>query len=95
MTGLPRAGAFSKPHDYKQNVQKMRGLPKKWVLTGKQFEDFRKKNQKFHSSHGDQTKGTTRPQGQKFNMNPCKQDEINWSKIEQIIQIKTVGTLQE
>ena len=31
---LPRAGAFSKPHDYKQNVQKMKGLLKKWVSTG-------------------------------------------------------------
>ena len=26
---LPRAGAISKPHDYKQNVQKMKGLLKK------------------------------------------------------------------
>ena len=26
--GLPRAGANSKPHRYKQNVQKMKDLPK-------------------------------------------------------------------
>ena len=26
---LPRAGAVSKPHDYKQKVQKMKGLLKK------------------------------------------------------------------
>ena len=41
--GLPRAGANSKPHHYKQKVQKMKDLPKTWVRTGKQFEDFRRK----------------------------------------------------
>ena len=56
MTGLPRAGAISRPHDNKQNVQKMKGLQKKRVLTEKQFEDFRQKIQKFHSSHGKQNK---------------------------------------
>ena len=43
LAGLPRAGANSKPHRYKQKVQKMKGLPKTWVLRGKQFEDFRRK----------------------------------------------------
>ena len=28
LAGLPRAGANSKPHDYNQKVQKMKGLPK-------------------------------------------------------------------
>ena len=28
LAGLPRAGANSKPHRYKQNVQKMKDLPK-------------------------------------------------------------------
>ena len=32
-----------KAHRYKQKVQKMKGLPKTWVLRGKQFEDFRRK----------------------------------------------------
>ena len=50
LTWLPRAGAKSKPHNYKQKVQKMGGLPKTWVSTGKQFEDFtRKKEQKQKS----------------------------------------------
>ncbi len=26
---------------------------------------------------------------------PCKQEEINWSKLEKSIQIETVGTLQD
>ena len=47
LAGLPCASAFSKPHDYKQNVQKMKGLLKKCVLTGKQFEDFRQKSSKI------------------------------------------------
>ena len=43
LAGLPCAGSKSKPHHYKQKVQKMKGLPKTWVLRGKQFEDFRRK----------------------------------------------------
>ena len=40
----PRAGANSKPHYYEQKVQKMKDFPKTWILTGKQFEDFRQKD---------------------------------------------------
>ena len=40
--GLPRAGANSKPHHYKQKWQKMKDLPKIWVSTWKPFEDFRR-----------------------------------------------------
>ena len=40
--GIPHKGKNSKPHHYKKKVQK-RDLPKAWVLTGKQFEDFRRK----------------------------------------------------
>ena len=69
LAGLPRAGAISKPHDYKENVQKMKDLLKKWVSTRKQFENFKPKKQKIPSSHGEQNKRTTRPQGQKLNMN--------------------------
>ena len=43
LAGLPRAGANSEPHHYKQKVEKMKDIPKTWVLTGKQFEDFRRK----------------------------------------------------
>ena len=42
LAGLPRAEASSKPHQYKQNVQKISDLRKIWVLSGKQFEDFRR-----------------------------------------------------
>ena len=69
LAGLPRAGAFLKPHDYKQNVQKMKGLLKKWVLTGKGLNFQTKKNQKIQSSHGEQNKRTTRLRGQKLNKN--------------------------
>ena len=46
LAGLPRAGANSKPHHYEQKVQKMKDIPKTWVLTGKQFDDFRRKKNK-------------------------------------------------
>ena len=47
---LPRAGANSKAHHYKQNVQEMKDLPKTWVLTGKEFQDFRRKKEQKHYS---------------------------------------------
>ena len=31
LAGLPPVGAKSKPHDYKQKIQKMKDLPKTWV----------------------------------------------------------------
>ena len=45
LPGLPRAGANSKPHHYKQNVQKLTDPSKTWVLTGKHFKDFRRKKE--------------------------------------------------
>ena len=50
LAGLPRAGASSKPHRLKQNVQKYSDLSKTWVLRGKQFTDFRQKNETFIST---------------------------------------------
>ena len=47
LAGRPRAGPNSKPHDFKQKVQKTKGFPKTWVLTGKQVEDFRRKKNTF------------------------------------------------
>ena len=67
LAGLPRAGAISKPHDYKQNVQKMNGLQKKWVLTGKQFEDFRQKKIKNSTPPMEKkTKKQQDPQGKNW-----------------------------
>ena len=50
LAGLPSAGANSKPNHYKQKVQKMKAIPKTWVLTGKQFEVFRRKKEQEHYS---------------------------------------------
>ena len=49
MTRLPRAGAISKPHDYKQNVQKMKKLLQKMSFNAEQFEIFKPKKQKIQS----------------------------------------------
>ena len=50
LAGLPFLGFISTPFYYKQKVQKMKDLPKTWVLTEKQFEEFRrKKEQKQYS----------------------------------------------
>ena len=60
LAGLPRAGANSKPHRYKQNVQKRKDLPKTWVLGGQQGEDFRrkKKNRNIILDLSKKTSGT-------------------------------------
>ena len=59
-----------------QKVQKMKDLPKTWVLTGKQFENFSpKKIKKIQFSLGEQNKGTTRPQRKKLNMNHVAKKE--------------------
>ena len=43
LAGLPRAGANTMPHDDEQKYKKMNNLSTKRVLTGKQFEEFRRK----------------------------------------------------
>ena len=95
LAGLPRAGAISKPHDYKQNLQKMKDLLKKWVLTGKQFEDFRQKSSNIPLlSRRTKQKNHNTPRA-KTEYKTGSHDEINWSKIEKSIQNKTVRTLQD
>ena len=61
LAGQLRAGANSKPHHYKEEVEKMKDIPKTWVLTGKQFEDFRRKKEQEHYSPS--FKKTSRTQG--------------------------------
>ena len=86
----PPAGAVSKPLDYKHNIQKMKGLlkMKKRVLTGKQFEGFRQKIQKFHSSHGEQNKSTTRHWRRKLNMNQVARKKLTGAKLKKAFGIK-------
>ena len=74
LTRLPRAGANSKPNHYKQKVQEMKAIPKTWVLTGKQFEVFRRKKKNkniiltFQKPQWD-----TRALEQSTEYRPCKQ----------------------
>ena len=46
LAGPPHAGANSKPHHYKQKVQKMEGLPEK-AFTEKPFDDIRQNEINF------------------------------------------------
>ena len=87
LAGLRRAGAFSKPHDYKQNVQKKKGFLKKWVLTGKQFEDFRQKSSQIPLLPR-RTKKTTTPQGRKLNMNQVATTKLSQAKLKKAFRIK-------
>ena len=57
---LPRVGANSKPHHYKQKVQKLKDLPKTRVLRGKQFKDFRRKKKHIILGLSKKPSGTQR-----------------------------------
>ena len=45
LAGILSAGANSKPHNYKQRLQKIGGLPENMGFKEKQCEDFRQKKQ--------------------------------------------------
>ena len=47
----------------------MKGILRKWVLAENSLKISNQKKRKIQSSHGEQNKRTTRPQGQKLNMN--------------------------
>ena len=76
-------------------VQKMKDLPRTWVLTGKQFENFRPKKSKIPVLAWRKKQKKHKTPKKKTEHGPCKQEEINWSKLEKSIQIQTVGTLQD
>ena len=83
------------PHDYNQNVQKMKGLLKKRVLTGKQFEKFSEKSSKNPLLTRRTKEKNQKTPREKTESEPCSQEEITWSKTEKGIQNKTVRTLQD
>ena len=68
---LPIAGKNSEPQHYEQKVQKQKDLPKTWVLTGKQFEDFRRKKTETLFSTSQKTQCNTRPLNRIFEYGPC------------------------
>ena len=81
VTGLLHAGAVSKPHHYKQNVQKMKGLLKKraWTENSLKFSGLKAKISTPPMEN--KTKDPQEPKG-KAEHEPCRQEEINWSEIE-------------
>ena len=67
-----RAGANSKPHHYKQNVRKTKDTPTPWVLTGKRFEDFRRKEeQKRNFQPFKNSQWNTWPLNTRYSSNFC------------------------
>ena len=91
---LSRAGANSRPHHYKQKVQKMKDPSKTWVLTGKLFEDFRRKKNKNESLDlSKKPSGTDGSCTQLLNRDlVTRQNKL--TKIEKYFQIVTFGSLE-
>ena len=89
LAGLPRVGAKSKPHDYKQKIQKMKDLPKTWISSKNRLKISDEK--KNISSLDQTTAWKTRPVNATNEDGPCNQEELNSTKLEKKgIQIKTV-----
>ena len=66
----------------------MKGLLKKWVLTGKQFEDFRQKNSKIPLLPWRTKQKNHKTPGAKTEHESCSQGGINWSEIEKAFRMK-------
>ena len=81
LAGLSRAGAVSKPHHYKQNVQRMKGLLKKRAWTESSLKFSNQKAKISTPPMENKTKDQQDPKG-KAEHEPCSQEEINWSEIE-------------
>ena len=72
LAGSQRAGSNSKPHHYKQKVQKAKDIPKTWVLRRKLFEDLFQ-TKKNTSSFDQTTLWKTRPLDTTIEYGPSKQ----------------------
>ena len=90
LAGLPRAGTISKPHDYKQKVQKIKGFPKTWVLTAKQFENIKPKKSKILVLvwRTKQKKHKTPQTRQEMNMNHVARKNLTEAKLKKAFRIK-------
>ena len=95
LAGPPRVGAFSKPHDYKQSVQKMKGLLKEWALTRNSLKISNQKKPKNPIIIWRTKQKIHKTARAKTEQEPCRQEEINWSKIEKSFQNGTVWTFQD
>ena len=87
LAGLPRAGANSKPHDYKQNVQKMKGLLNKMSFNGETVWRFQTKKFK-NSTPPKENKKTTTLQGRKLNIKQVATTKLTEAKLKKAFRIK-------
>ena len=67
---------------------KMKGILRKWVLAENSLKISNQKNRKIQSSHGEQNKRTTRPQGQKLNMNQVARKKLTEANLKKALRIK-------
>ena len=66
---------------------KNEGHSEKTSFNGEQFEIFKPKSQKLQSSYGKQNKRTTRPQGQKMNMESVARKKLTEAKLKEAFRI--------
>ena len=67
---------------------KNEGPSEKMRFNWEQFENFKLKIQKIQSSYGEQNKRTTRPRGQKPNMNHVAKKKLNEAKLKKAFRMK-------
>ena len=71
------------------------GPSEKMSFNGEQFENFKTKKLKNPDISWRPKQNNHKVLKAKTEHEPCSQEEINWSKIEKRIQIKSVGTLPD
>ena len=72
----------------------MRDLSKTWVLTGKQFKDFRRKKQKQNSQAFKNIRCNTRPQNKRFSGNYCASYNITSVTPKRMLKAQTFEKVQ-
>ena len=87
LAGLPRASAISKPHDYKQNVPKMKGLVKNELWRGTVW-NFQTKQSKTTVIVRRTKEKNHRPWRQNLNMNQVARKKYNEAKLKKSFRIK-------
>ena len=72
----------------KTESTKNEGPSEKLSFNGEMFESFKPKNQKIQSSYAERNKRTTRPQGQKLNVNLVARKKLTEAKFKKAFRMK-------
>ena len=94
LTGIPLAGANSKPHNYQQKVQEKKDLPKTWLSPKNRLKISDDKKYKKFSILARRTKQGNHNTRKATTEHGRRRRKKTESKLKNSIRNETVGTLQ-